>query len=165
MVERIKHELRLLMLERATIVKRIGVIKHTIAGLADVFGVDVVGEETWNLLSEPSVHRRSAHPGITDACRLALMDFGEPVTTHQLCDRLQETNPSLLVRHRRPTTSVSVVLRRLVSYGEVQDGFNEKNVRTWLWIGPRQRKEAFEDSSPASLRHGPPSYEPAETGG
>jgi len=167
-VRGIKHELELLLRERAAIVKRIGVIKQTIAGLADVFGIDMADEELWGVLSEQSSHRRSRpHPGLTDACRRALMALCQPVTTHLLCDRMQETNPSILLHHKRPTTSVTVVLRRLVSYGEVQDGFNEKNVRTWLWIGPRQGKEPFEDSPPASLKHGQPSHEtePVETTG
>jgi len=146
-VGRIKRELSLLLQERAAIAKRIRSIQNTIAGLADVFAVDIGDEELWDVLPEQSAHRKSRHHrGITDACRRALMEFSQPVTTHQLCDKMQETSTSILARQKQPTTSVTVVLRRLVSYGEVQDSFNERNVRTWLWIGSRQCKEAFEAS-------------------
>ena len=49
-VGRIKHELQLLLLERAAIVKRIGVIKRTIEGLADVFRADIAGDELRDVL-------------------------------------------------------------------------------------------------------------------
>ena len=160
-VERIQHELQLLLQERAAIVKRIGVIKDTLVGLADVFGADIINEELQDLLFERSPRRTPrSHPGLTDACRRTLMELSQPLTTRQLCDRIQEVNPSVLVGHKQPMASVSVVLRRLVSYGEVQDGVNEKDGRTWLWIGPRQRDEAAEDSSLPPLKHEPTSNEP-----
>lgn len=148
-VARVKHELQFLLLERAAIVKRIGVIRHTIAGLADVFGAGIADEELRELLSKESARRRPcSNPGLTDLCRLTLMESSQPLTTHQLCGRMQEKSPSIFARHKQPTNSVTVVLRRLVSYGEVQDGVNERDRRTWLWIGPRRHDGVVADLPP-----------------
>jgi hypothetical protein len=129
-------------------VKRIGVIKHIVVGLADVFGADVVDEELRELISKPSACRTArSDQGLTSVCRRTLMKFSEPLTTRQLCDWIQEKSPSVLARQKKPVNSVTIVLRRLVSYGEVRDGVNERDVRTWQWIGPRQSDEAFGNSS------------------
>jgi hypothetical protein len=160
-IGRIHRELQLLLLERAAIVKRIGVIRHTIVGLADVFGADVIDQGLQYLLL-PSAGRRTR--GLTDVCRRMLMKFSQPLTTRQLCDRIQETDPSVLTRQKCPTTSVGVVLRRLVNYGQVQDGLSEDG-RTWLWIGARQRDDFAEHSSSSPLKREQASNEtmPIET--
>jgi len=143
-VDRIQHELRSLLLERAAIVKRIGMVKHTITGLIDVFGADIPDGELRNLLDHRSGGSSTCpHPGLTEACRHTLMESSQPLTTRQLCVKIQETHPSILVKHQQPMASVTVVLRRLVSYGEVQDGVNERHGRTWSWIGPRKRDEVL----------------------
>jgi hypothetical protein len=146
-VGRVRSELQLLLTERAAIVKRIRAIKLIIVGLADVFGADVVDKELLNLISRRSRETARSDQGLTDVCRRTLMEPSEPLTTRQVCDLIQETTPSVLARQTKPTNSVTVVLRRLVSYGEVKDGVNEKNVRTWQWIGSRQRDAAVEPSS------------------
>jgi hypothetical protein len=147
-IERLHHELRMLHLERALIVKRIGAIKQVIAGLADVFRVDVIDKELQSLISKGSAHGTTrCNPGLTDVCRRALMESSEPLTVRQVCGRIQETNPPIFARQKHPTNSVTVVLRRLVSYGEVKDCMNERSVRAWLWIGPRLRDETVEHSS------------------
>jgi hypothetical protein len=153
-IGRIQNELQSLVLERAAIVKRIRVIKLTIAGLADVFGAGITDtdEELRDLLStRPARNGDHVHPGLTDECRRTLMEFSHPLTTRQLCGRIAEANPSALARHKHPTNSLTVVLRRLVSYGEVEALVNENEVRTWLWIGPRKPDEVVVHNSPSSL--------------
>jgi hypothetical protein len=147
-VGRIRSELRLLLLERAAIVKRIGVIKHTIVGLADVFGTEVIDKDLQELVSKGSSRGTArSDEGLTSVCRRAQMESSEPLTTRQLCGWTQERNPSIFARQKKPTNSVVVVLRRLVSYGEVKDGVNESDVRTWQWIGHRQGDDVFGNSS------------------
>lgn len=149
-IGRVHSELKFLLLERAAIVKRIGVIKHIIIGLADIFGSDVIDKELQELISKQSACRTApSDQGFTSVCRRTLMRSSEPLTTRQLCDRIQEKHPAVLARQKQPTNSVTVVLRRLVSYGEVKDGVNESDVRTWQWIGPRQRDDVVENSSTA----------------
>jgi hypothetical protein len=148
-IERLQSELQLLLLQRAAIVKRIGVIKHIIVGLADVFGADMVDKELQDLLSKRTNYAKTrSDPGLTEMCRRVLMEFSEALTVRQVCGRIQETNPSVLARQKQPTNSVTVVLRRLVSYREVKDSVNESDVRTWQWVGPRQRDGVVEESSP-----------------
>jgi hypothetical protein len=149
-IECIHRNLKALQLERALIVKRIGMIKQVIAGLADVFGADVIGKELRAALSR----QRPAHgvnrpgPGLTDACRQTLMKSSGPLTVRQVCSRIEETNPSILARQKQPTNSVTVVLRRLMSYGEVRNCLNGQNGRAWLWIGPRARDATVGHLSP-----------------
>jgi hypothetical protein len=54
---------------------------------------------------------------------------------------------------------VTVVLRRLVDYGEVYDNIDETNARTWRWIGPRKSEEVAADSSSSQQQPSPPSGE------
>jgi hypothetical protein len=141
-----QSELDLLSLRRAAIALRVRVIKNTIVGLADVFGSTLTDEELRTLPPTLPV-RRPARPcrGLTQACRRTLMASSTPLTTQELCRRIEETHPEILARQKEPRVSVTVVLRRLVNYGEVYDNVNEKNARTWLWIGPLMQGEVIDD--------------------
>jgi hypothetical protein len=61
-----------------------------------------------------------------------LRDTSQPLTVHQLCERMRELYPSVLARHRHPHSSLAVVLRRLQRSGEVEAA-NNGSVRTWHW--------------------------------
>ena len=127
-----------LLIERATILKRIGVIKYTIAGLADVFGPEAVDEEMRGLLSQwPTSRTPRSHPGITEICRDILKSSKEPLTARQLLGRMQQEYSATAARQKHPSAAVSVVLRRLVTYGEAREVLNENGVRTWLWATPQ----------------------------
>ena len=149
-IECIHRELKALQRARALTVKRIKVIKQVIAGLADVFGSDVIDKEPQATLSRPQSAHDGTHsgPGLTDVCRQTLMKSSGPLTVRQVCARIEKTNPSILARQRQPTNSVTVVLRRLMSYGEVRHCVNGQNGRAWLWIGPRALDETVDDSPP-----------------
>lgn len=143
-----RAELDLLALKRATIAKRVRAIRNALLGLAEIFGSDVTDAELQDLFSElpaPGTPRRSR--GLTRVCRETLMESSQPITTGELCRRIQETNPELIARQKDPKISLTVVLRRLVNYGEVYDDIDENKSRTWLWIGPRTRDEKINDSS------------------
>src|SRR5205809_7036294 len=75
-------ELRKLMRQRAEIMKRIGTLKQTIVGLANLFSDDVLNEE----LLEP-VDRRTGgrQPGFTKACRMVLMEADTPFGAREVC--------------------------------------------------------------------------------
>ena len=57
------EELHLLLERRTEIMKRIGSIKQTMTGLANMFGEDILGDDTLDLLDRRSGGRRSGHVG------------------------------------------------------------------------------------------------------
>jgi hypothetical protein len=144
-------ELDLLSQKRAAIAMRVRVVKNTIVALADVFGSTLTDEELRTLPPTLPVRctARSCR-GLTQACRRTLMASSTALTTQELCRRIEEAHPEILARQKEPRVSVTVVLRRLVNYGEVYDNVDERNVRTWLWIGPFMQDRVI-DNHPSSL--------------
>ncbi|MFZ1140423.1 MAG: hypothetical protein WAN76_14670 [Candidatus Sulfotelmatobacter sp.] len=123
-------ELRLLLQQRAEIMKRIGTVKQTISGLANLFGDGLLNEELMELVDRKSSGRQ---PGFTKACRMILMEAGHPMNARDICDYFQQKMPALLARHKDPMASVTTVLNRLVEYGEAQAVLSNGR-RAWLWI-------------------------------
>jgi len=136
-VGRIQRELLNLRTEQVAIAKRIGLIKNTIAGLAEVFGPDVVGQELQGLLKAEPVKRRSR--GLTDACRALLRETSEPQTLRQISARIQEHYPALVTHHRYPATIIQMMLRRLVMYGEAEEIDAGAGLRSWRSPSPSSR--------------------------
>jgi len=124
-------ELRQLIRQRAEIMKRIGTLKQTIAGLANLFGDEILGEDLLELVDRKSGGRQ---PGFTKACRMVLMEAGRPLTVREVCDQIQQRLPAILVRHKDPLASVTTVLNRLVEYGEAQSLVRENGRRAWQWV-------------------------------
>jgi hypothetical protein len=123
-------ELRQLMQQRADIMKRIGTVKQTISGLANLFGDGVLNEELMELVDRKSNGRQ---PGFTKACRMILMEAGRPMNSRDICDHFQEKMPELLARHKDPMASVTTVLNRLVEYGEAEAVISNGR-RAWRWV-------------------------------
>jgi hypothetical protein len=125
------EELRQLMQQRADVMKRIGTVKQTIAGLANLFGNQVLSEELMELVDRKSSGRQ---PGFTKACRMILMEAGHPMSARDICDYFQQKMPLLLARHKDPMASVTTVLNRLVDYGEAEAVFSGSGRRAWRWV-------------------------------
>lgn len=123
-------ELRQLLQQRAEIMKRIGTVKQTISGLANLFGDQLLSEELLELVDRKSSGRQ---PGFTKACRMILMEAGHAMNARDICDYFQQKMPALLARHKDPMASVTTVLNRLVEYGEAQAVMSNGR-RAWLWI-------------------------------
>jgi hypothetical protein len=130
-MERAQQELESLLSQRAAIIKRIGTIKQTILGLANLFGDDVIGDELLELIDHRSDTRQ---PGFTKTCRMILMESGRPLLTQEVCEEISRRNPALLARHKDPLASASTVLHRLASYGEARPLANDSGQRTWQWV-------------------------------
>jgi len=124
------EELRQLMRQRADIMKRIGTLKQTIAGLANLFGDEVLDEDLLTLVGRKTGGRQ---PGFTKACRMILMESGRAMNSRDICDYLQEKLPELLARHKDPMASVTTVLNRLVEYGEAEAVLSNGR-RAWRWV-------------------------------
>jgi len=130
-VRQAQEELRLLIQQRAEIMKRIGTVKQTIAGLANLFGDGVLSEELLELVDRKSNGRQ---PGFTKACRMILMEAGRALSARDICDYLQQKVPEMLARHKDPIASVTTVLNRLVDYGEAQPVALNNGRRAWRWV-------------------------------
>ncbi len=126
-----QDELRVLLQQRAEIMKRIGTVKQTIIGLANMFGDEVLTEDLLELVDRKSGGRQ---PGFTKACRMVLMEADRPLGARDVCEHIQRRMPPLLLRHKDPLASVTTVLNRLVEYGEARAVVRENGRRAWEWV-------------------------------
>jgi hypothetical protein len=138
------EELRQLMKQRAEVMKRIGTLKQTIAGLANLFGDEILGEDLLELVDRKTAGRQ---PGFTKACRMVLMEAERPLTVREVCEKIQERLPAILMRHRDPLASVTTVLNRLVEYGEARSVVRENGRRAWQWVAEPMPAAAIESNS------------------
>lgn len=129
-VRQAHEELRQLLQQRSEIMKRIGTVKQTISGLANLFGDAVLNEELMELVDRKTSGRQ---PGFTKACRMILMESGRAMSSRDICDYFQQKLPALLARHKDPTASVTTVLNRLVEYGEAE-AVMVNGRRAWKWV-------------------------------
>jgi len=125
------EELLQLMRQRAEIMKRIGTVKQTIAGLANLFGDQVLGDDLLELIDRKPNGRQ---PGFTKACRRVLMEVRRPLGAREVCVELERYAPAILARHKDPLASVTTVLNRLVNYGEARSLSNDRGRRVWEWV-------------------------------
>ena len=126
-----EQELAGLLQHRGEVMRRIGTIKQTLAGLADLFGDAVLSDELRIALDRGVTDRRK---GFTRACRQILLESRIPLHTRQCCEELWRRFPELAGRHKDLGASVTTVFHRLVAYGEVRCFLNEQGVRVWEWI-------------------------------
>lgn len=132
-VRKAHEELRQLMRHRLQITRRISTVKQTIAGLATLFG-DGDGMLNDELLELVDRKPKSRQPGITEACRKALMAAPKTMTARDVCDQIQETMPLLLAEHKYPMAAVTTILTRLVSYGEAREVTGNRGRRACQWL-------------------------------
>jgi hypothetical protein len=130
-VKAAQEELGQLLRQRAEVMKRIGTVKQTIVGLANLFGDDVLSEELLELVDRRSSGRQ---PGFTKACRMVLMEAHRPLAAREVCEQIETRVPALLLRHKDPLASVTTVLNRLVDYGEARTLTSQNGRRTWQWV-------------------------------
>jgi hypothetical protein len=130
-VRQAHEELRQLLHQRAEIMRRIGTVKQTIAGLANLFGDEVLNDELLELVDRKSNGRQ---PGFTKACRMILMESGGAMSARDICEHFQQNLPDMLARHKDPMASVTTVLNRLVDYGEAQAVALSNGRRAWRWV-------------------------------
>jgi len=133
-VRQAHEELLQLLRQRADLMKRIGTLKQTISGLANLFGNSVLSDELLDLVGEPRDRKRQA--GFTNACRRILMEAERPMSARDVCQKIEEKAPLLLARHREPLASVTTVLNRLAGYGEAE-AVVVNGRRAWQWATER----------------------------
>jgi hypothetical protein len=145
-VRQAHQELQQLLHQRADVMRRIGTIKQTIAGLANLFGDAVLSDELLELVDRKSSGRQ---PGFTKACRMILMDANRALSARDVCDRIQEKAPPMLARHKDPMASVTTVLNRLVAYGEAKAVALDNGRRAWQWVADSRSELVPELATPA----------------
>jgi hypothetical protein len=138
-VRQAHEELRQLMRQRAEIMKRIGTVKQTIVGLANLFGDEILSEELLDLVDRKTSGRQ---PGFTKACRMVLMESKRPLSAREVCEQIQLRLPPVLSRHKDPLASVTTVLNRLVEYGEARSTIRENGRRAWEWVADSAENES-----------------------
>lgn len=141
------EELLQLMRQRGEIMKRIGTVKQTIVGLANLFGEQVLGDDLLELIDRKPNGRQA---GFTKACRRVLMEVRRPLGAREVCGELERYAPAILARHKDPLASVTTVLNRLVDYGEARSLSNERGRRVWEWISEAETMDAIASSAIAS---------------
>jgi hypothetical protein len=145
-VRQAHDELRQLLYQRAEVMRRIGTVKQTIVGLANLFGDSVLSDELLELVDRKSSGRQ---PGFTKACRMILMDAKHALSARDVCDRIQEKAPPMLARHKDPMASVTTVLNRLVAYGEAKAVSLDNGRRAWQWVADSESDLAQGLAAPA----------------
>ena len=138
-VRQARVELESLLRQRADVMKRIGTVKQTLAGLANLFGDDILDQQLAELVDRRGPGRQ---PGFTKACRVVLLEARRPLSARDVCGCLEQKSPALLSRHKDPVASVTTVLNRLVDYGEALPVNLQNGRRAWQW--------AAESDSPTS---------------
>jgi hypothetical protein len=149
-VRQAHEELRQLMQQRAEVVKRIGTVKQTIAGLANLFGDSVLSNELLELVDRKNNGRQ---PGFTKACRMILMESNRALSARDMCEQMQQKLPPMLARHKDPMASVTTVLNRLVEYGEARAVILENGRRGWQWVAEPDTPSSYPDGSAKMLPH------------
>ncbi len=134
-----QDELRGLLQQRADLMKRIGTVKQTISGLANLFGDELLSDELLHLVDRKPSGRQ---PGFTHACRVLLMEAGTPLSVREVCARMAERMPAVLERHKDPLASLTTVLNRLVEYGEAQSALDGRGRRSWRWVADEKEERA-----------------------
>ena len=138
-----QQELDTLMRQRSEIMKRIGAVKQTLVGLTSIFDCSVA---MVNLNGSVFTEGTGSHlTGLTNACRMALLQAGTPLRPHQVRDRLRFQGLSL-ESHRDPVATVTTVLRRLGQYGEARPVIQSDGKRAWEWVASEQPKTAAKQS-------------------
>ena len=147
-VRQAHEELRQLIQQRAEVVKRIGTVKQTIAGLANLFGDSVLSDELLELVDRKNNGRQ---PGFTKACRMILMESNRALSARE---QIQQKLPPMLARHKDPMASVTTVLNRLVEYGEARAVILENGRRAWRWVAEPDPQSSSPDATAKMQPHG-----------
>ena len=130
-----QEELRGLLQQRSVLMRRIGTVKQTISGLANLFGDEILSNELLEMVDRKPPGRA---PGFTQACRTVLMEAQRPLTVREVCAWMKDRMPAVLERHKDPLASLTTVLNRLVEYGEAEGALNERGRRAWVWSADRK---------------------------
>src|SRR3984957_20307013 len=85
-LEEMRREFQPLMLQRAAVLRRIGTIKQIINGLANLLGVEVLGQGLLPLVGQRSAARPRC---LTRTCLLIWMESTRPLMSQEVCQEIE----------------------------------------------------------------------------
>ena len=121
--------------QKAEIMRRIGTIKKMLAGMANLFGNEILDDDLLLALERGT---RSRGKGFTPACRQVLMESRTPLHTRDACAEMQRRFPDLAGHHKDLNASVTTVFHRLVKYGQARCFVDDHGTRLWEWATDRE---------------------------
>ena len=146
-----QQELSGLLRQREDIMKRVGMIKQMLSGMANLFGDSVLYDELRVTLEGQPSNRRK---GFTLACRQILMQSRTPLPVRHFIGELRRRFPEVAGRHRDLSASVNTVFHRLSTYGEARCSVDKSGDRVWEWVAEKRTTddETFLADLRANLR-------------
>jgi hypothetical protein len=84
-VQQAHAELQHLLQQRAEVTRKIGTVKQTISGLANLFGDSVLSDDLLELVDRKTSRRQ---PGFTKICRRILMNANRSLSSREVCERI-----------------------------------------------------------------------------
>ena len=142
-----QQELSGLLRQREDIMKRIGMIKQMLSGMANLFGDSILYDELRVALEGQPSNRRK---GFTLACRQILMQSRTPLPVRYFIGELRRRFPEIAGRHRDLSASVNTVFHRLSTYGEARHSVDKSGDRVWEWVA--EKRTADDENFLADLR-------------
>jgi hypothetical protein len=123
-----QQELTRLLERRAEITRRANALRQMLSGLDELFGSSILDDE-WSATADRGGSSR--RKGLTQACRLVLMEARTPLRAREGCEELQRRCPELAKRHRHLEASVTSVFRRLADHSEARSFLDHEGL--WVW--------------------------------
>ena len=111
------QELQALAEELREIENRMAAIQSLLRGLAVIYPAEVDPERG---VFHPRPRRKRG--ALTAACRSALGSAPGQLPVSEICSRINESSPEVLLGHRKPMASVMSVLRNMQRHREVVRG-------------------------------------------
>jgi hypothetical protein len=129
--ENMRKELEHLSEERMNLSKRIAILKNAMIHLVRFSGDEALMAQAGNILD---LGERPRKQGLTQLCRSVLLESCEPLTTREVHDKVSDH----VKHHHDGLASVTTILYRLVSYGEVERVRNDRTHEcAWQWVQDR----------------------------
>lgn len=147
-----EQELTGLLQRRAEITRRISALKQMLSGRDELFGRSILDDELCATADRGVASRRR---GLTQGCRLVLMEACTPLRARQGCEELQRRFPELAKRHKHLRASVTTVFRRLAGYSEARSFLDDEvcGSGNGRQSAPRARRRINLPKGPQRRRH------------
>ena len=113
--QRITKELSALQKQLREVEGDIVAVRQTLHGLSLILGEEYFSEELLRLIRPKRTNIR----GLSSVCRSLLLHAPHAYSVREVCNRINASDPLLLIHHRNPMASVMSVLRQLARRGEI----------------------------------------------